>query len=78
MKRFGAPFGGGWMNWPLRWLLPVELALNVYETLTAVGWAMSNLEGDSLTRWQAENTRLTKAALEIQNMRDGIETENDD
>lgn len=73
MQRYGAPYSGGWMHWPVKWLLPVETALNVYDTLTAVNTAMSRLSGEQLASWQAENSRIVKSALEITRLRDELE-----
>lgn len=70
MERFGAPFAGGWMAWPLRWVRRVELALNVYGALTTVGRAMSLYDGEALGKWQRENQRLVDAVAAIQRMRD--------
>lgn len=72
MERFGAPFAGGWLSWPLRWVRRVEMALNVYGALTTVGRAMSMYENDTnaLAKWQRENQRLVDAVAEIQRMRD--------
>jgi hypothetical protein len=75
MQRLGAPFDGGWMKWPLRWLRPVETALNVYEILTAVGQAMSTLKEDRLEKWRQENQRLIKQSLDIQRVRDELESD---
>ncbi len=66
LERYGAPFDGGWMSWPVRWLYPVETALYVYQVLTAVKRAMSTLDGDALDKWQAQNGRLLEAALDIE------------
>jgi hypothetical protein len=63
------------MEWPLKWFIPVEVALNVYHTLTAVNTAMSKLKDDALTKWQSENSRLIDAALHIQAIRDGVEND---
>lgn len=78
MQRYGAPFPNGWMNWPLRWLLPVETALHVYDVLTAVGDAMSRLEGEALEKWQARHERLCKQAVDIQAIREEAEEAADD
>lgn len=65
------------MQWPARWLLPAEVALNVYDTLRAVNQAMANLDGERLSKWNAENGRLLKTALAIQKLRDGLENDGD-
>ena len=77
MQRYGAPFAGGWMNWPIRWLLPVELALHVHEVLTAVADALGRLEGEALEKWQARNERLLKQALSYQAIREETEAAGD-
>lgn len=77
MERYGAPYSGGWMSWPLRWLTPVETALNVYNTLRAVNDAMSRLEGDALYEWQTRNKRVVQSALDIQAIRDEVEGDDD-
>lgn len=59
----------------MRWFLPVETALNVYEILTTVSRAMSTLEGDALDKWNRDNRRLVDAALAIQAIRDGGDDE---
>ena len=69
-KQFGAPYRGGYRDWPIRWFLPVETALNVYEVLTTVNRAMSNMEGDALAKWNSDNRRIVDAALAIQKVRD--------
>jgi DNA replication protein DnaD len=61
------------MTWPMRWFLPVETALNVYEVLTTMNRAMSNMEGEELAKWNSDNRRIVDAALAIQKNRDGIE-----
>lgn len=38
---------------------------------------MSNLEGESLAKWNRENRRLVDAALAIQAIRDGVEGQNE-
>ena len=58
------------MTWPVRWFLPVETALNVYEVLTTMNRAMSTLKDEALTKWKSENNRLVQAALDIQANRD--------
>ncbi len=58
------------MTWPVRWFLPVETALNVYEVLTTMNRAMSTLKDKDLARWKSENNRLVQAALDIQANRD--------
>lgn len=77
MQRYGAPFNGGWMNWPISWLLPVELALHIHEVLTAVNDAVGRLEGDALEKWRGRNERLLQQALDIQAIRDELETADD-
>jgi hypothetical protein len=74
MEKYGPPFAGGWMSWPLSWFRPVQTALNAYDTLTAVNRAMSHLEGDALRKWQGENGRLIETALAIQRLRDELES----
>ena len=61
------------MTWPVRWFLPVETALNVYEVLTTMNRAMSTLKGEELAKWKLANNRLVQAALDIQANRDEIE-----
>lgn len=78
MSRYGAPFAGGWMTWPLRWLHPVETALNVYDTMSAVTSAMSRLKGDDLDKWNSENARLSRSALAINRLRDAMEAKQAD
>jgi hypothetical protein len=63
------------MTWPLKWFRPVQTALNTYDTLTAVNRAMSHMEGDALRKWQSENGRLIETALDIQRMRDELESD---
>jgi hypothetical protein len=58
------------MTWPVRWFLPVETALNVYEVLTTMNRAMSTLKGEELAKWKLANSRLVQAALDIQANRD--------
>jgi len=77
MQRFGSPYEGGWKNWPAAWLLPVETALHVYETLTAVNDARGRLEGDALEKWTARNARVVQAAMNIQAIRDEVEATGD-
>jgi hypothetical protein len=71
IERYGAPFDGGWMRWPLRWLIPVEAALNVYQTLSSVKRAMHTYSNnpEALARWQEQNGRLLEAALDIEAIR---------
>jgi hypothetical protein len=73
MQRYGAPYGGGWMEWPLKWLKPVETALNVYNALTAVNDATSRLEGDALVKWNERNKRTLQACLSIHAIREELE-----
>lgn len=77
MERYGAPYSGGWMQWPLKWLRPVDTALNVYYTLKNVGDAMSKLEGKALAEWQGRNQRLLDAAAAIAAIRDDVEGDNE-
>lgn len=77
MQRYGAPFAGGWLNWPARWLLPVEMALHVHEVLTAVADAMSRWEGEALDKWKERNERLIKQAFNYQAIRAEIEAGDD-
>ena len=77
MQRYGAPYSGGWMQWPLRWLLPVETALNVYNALNAVNDATSRLEGAALEQWRQRNARTLEAALNIHAIRDELESGDD-
>ena len=72
-ERFGAPYSGGYREWPLRWLIPTETARNVHDTLTAVQRAMSDMKGDALDKWRRRNPRLIKAALEIEEIRAELE-----
>ena len=65
----GAPWAGGWMQWPARWLIATETARSVYDTLTAVNRALNTLEGDALDTWRNENSRLLDAALAIERLR---------
>jgi hypothetical protein len=73
IERYGSPFSGGFMSWPLKWLIPVETALNVYNTLTAVNHAMNTYEGEHLAKWQTANARLVQSALDIQAIREEVE-----
>lgn len=59
----------------MRWFGPVETALNVYEVLTTVNRAMSNMTGEALEQWNRDNRRLIDAALAIQKVRDGGDDE---
>ena len=77
MQRYGAPYAGGWMNWPIRWLLPVELALHTYEVLSSVADALGRLEGEALEKWQNRNERLLQQALDIQAIREEAEAADD-
>ena len=74
-ERFGAPYNGGYRQWPLRWLIPAETARNVYETLTAVQRAMNEMEGESLNRWRERNPRLIAGALAIEALRADMEND---
>ena len=65
------------MNWPIRWLLPVELALHTYEVLSSVGDALARLEGEALEKWQNRNERLLQQALDIQAIREATEAADD-
>jgi hypothetical protein len=58
------------MQWPLRWLRPVETALNVYNVMTAAQRGMK-LEGEALKKWKKDNKRLLQAALDIEAIRNG-------
>jgi hypothetical protein len=73
LEKYGAPFAGGWTTWPLKWFMPVQIASNTYDTLTAVNRAMSRLDGEALDKWRSENGRLINAALTIQQIRDELE-----
>jgi hypothetical protein len=82
LQRYGAPFAGGWMQWPLKWLTPVQIAMNVYDTLTAFNAAMerfSEMNGkaraDAERKWMAKNGRLVQRALAIQRLRDELEND---
>ena len=75
LERFGAPYSGGWMTWPLRWLIPVETARNVFDTVSAVNRAMSEYEGDALDKWRQRNQRLIHAALAIEEIRSEAEAD---
>lgn len=68
LKRYGDPWPGGWMTWPLRWLLDAEQAEDAYTALTEVNRAMSRLEGERLAEWQAEHWRMVDKALEIERL----------
>jgi hypothetical protein len=61
------------MEWPLKWLKPVETALNVYNALTAVNDATSRLEGAALEQWRQRNKRTLEAALNVHAIRDEME-----
>jgi len=66
------------MRWPLKWLRPVETALNVYQAMSSVTTAMGRLKGDALEQWNKENAKTVAAALAIQRLRDDLENgEND-
>ena len=65
------------MNWPAAWLLPVETALFVHDTLTAVNDARGRLEGEALEKWTGRNARLVQAAMNIQAIRDELEAADD-
>jgi hypothetical protein len=75
IERYGAPFDRGWMHWPLRWLTPVETALNVYQTLSSVKRAMSNYSDnpEALKKWNERNSDIVQAALDIEAIRQEIE-----
>lgn len=64
------------MQWPLRWFKRVELALNVYDTLTTVNDAVSRLEGKVLADWNSRNAKMVEAALNITAIRDELEADN--
>jgi hypothetical protein len=66
------------MQWPLKWFMPMQVALNTYDTLTTVNRAIDELEGDALDRWNRKNARLVKAALSIQRLRDELENAEND
>lgn len=70
LERFGAPYAGGWMTWPARWLIPAETARGVYDAMTAVKRAMSSLQGDALEKWKADNAGAVKTALWAERLRD--------
>ena len=63
------------MTWPLRWLIPVETARNVFDTVSAVNRAMSEYEGDALDKWRQRNQRLIHAALAIEEIRSEAEAD---
>jgi len=63
------------MRWPLKWLRPVETALNTYHALYTVQTAMQRLDGDALAKWNSENSRTVQAALAIQQLRDELEND---
>ena len=75
IQRYGPPVAGGWLNWPLRILIPAETALNVFETLTAVNNAMIRMEGDALARWQRQNAAVVRQALLIERIRSDVESD---
>lgn len=77
MQRYGAPYSGGYRQWPLKWLTPVEAALNVYNALTAVNDAINRLEGEALEQWNQRNARTVQAALDIHAIRDELESNDD-
>jgi len=78
MERYGAPFAGGFMQWPLKWLRPVETAMNVYQTLTAVNSAMKRMEGEALTKWKTDNARSVRMAVDIERLRAAMDEDGGD
>lgn len=78
IEQYGPPFAGGWMEWPLKWLHPVETAHNVYRVLSEYTDAMNRYEDDALQDWRKRNARLEKAALAIIRMRDELEGDDGD
>ena len=53
----------------------METALNVYEILMAVNRAMGQLDDDALREWQTKNAALWAQALDIQRVRDELESD---
>lgn len=78
MQRFGAPYSGGYYEWPLKWLIPVEMALTVYDNLTAVARALDTMKGEALAKWQSDNKRLLASVEAIQTIRDELEAQEND
>jgi hypothetical protein len=66
LRRYGDPWAGGWMTWPVRWLIDVETAEDAYTALTEVNRAMARLDGDRLAEWQRDNAGMVKRALAIE------------
>lgn len=56
------------MEWPVRWLLDVEAAKNVYTTLVEVNRAMTRLHGDDLLAWQREHAAMVRYATVIEQL----------
>jgi hypothetical protein len=77
LRRYGAPWEGGWMSWPVRWLIDTETAEDAYTALTEVNRAMSRLEGERLEEWQRDNAKMVRRALEIEALLDAETNEGD-
>lgn len=76
LKRYGDPWPGGWMSWPVRWLLDAEMAEDAYTALTEVNRAMRQYEGDRLIEWQRDNAQMVRRAMEIEALLDEGDTTN--
>lgn len=68
MKRYGDPWPGGWMAWPVKWIMEVEMAEDAFTSLTEVSRAMSQLDGEALEKWRAAHPHYIETALKIETL----------
>lgn len=68
LKRYGEPWAGGWMVWPVKWVIEMETAEDAYTALTETNRAMSKLDGDALDEWRANHSHYVNRALEIETL----------
>lgn len=60
------------MQWPLRWLYPMEVARDTYEAITAVNDALATKHGDELEAWQQKHTWEMNKAMAALAIRDEL------
>ena len=51
IKRWGDPYGGGWLDWPAGWLLRFNIADNITQAFQSV----ARSEAGGFAKWQESN-----------------------